>query len=266
MGKLSKVFIGIVFIAMYSCGSESPQKSELSSEQVSVNADSTTSDLSTNDTLNGNNTTPGVPTPVTSTSKKSNNTTAKTGALSRAQLDSIENEEFRKKELIRRAKLRGETLSEEDLAGAKFEKKVVANTSPKPKKTSPKKTPKPKVEPKTKPVVTTQKQAGKPGIVFEKREIPFDTITEGDKLDFQFKFTNTGNAPLEITNAKATCGCTRPSFPFLPIEPGESGFIGVSYDSRTKLGEQIPEIEVFSNAAEYPTKLFLVGFVKEKAE
>jgi hypothetical protein len=47
-----------------------------------------------------------------------------------------------------------------------------------------------------------------------------------------FKFTNTGNAPLIISGAKGSCGCTVPSYPKEPIMPGETNFIKVKYDTK----------------------------------
>lgn len=75
-------------------------------------------------------------------------------------------------------------------------------------------------------------------------------------------FSNEGNAPLVITNAKATCGCTQPSFPFVPIEAGETGFIGVRYVSVGKEGVQKPLITVTTNASKEPVTLMFNGTVK----
>jgi len=110
------------------------------------------------------------------------------------------------------------------------------------------------------------KTSGVAKINFDQMTFSFDTIVEGDIIDYKFKFVNTGTRPIEILNAKASCGCTRPSFPFLPIEPGQEGYIGVKYDSRTKSGNQTPEIEVVTNFQDDPIKLYLKGFVKEKAK
>lgn len=46
-----------------------------------------------------------------------------------------------------------------------------------------------------------------------------------------FKFTNVGDGPLVISNAKGSCGCTVPQWPREPIMPGESGYIKVKYDT-----------------------------------
>ncbi len=45
-----------------------------------------------------------------------------------------------------------------------------------------------------------------------------------------FVFTNTGDAPLVITNVQSTCGCTVPSKPTEAIMPGKTGEISVKYN------------------------------------
>ena len=45
-----------------------------------------------------------------------------------------------------------------------------------------------------------------------------------------FEFTNTGDAPLIITNVQSSCGCTVPSKPTEPIQPGKTGKIEVKYN------------------------------------
>lgn len=51
-----------------------------------------------------------------------------------------------------------------------------------------------------------------------------------------FKFKNTGDHPLIIESAKASCGCTIPNKPEAPIQPGEIGEIDVIF--RPKEGQQ----------------------------
>ena len=64
-----------------------------------------------------------------------------------------------------------------------------------------------------------------------------------------FEFTNTGNAPLIITNVLSTCGCTVPTKPDAPILPGKKGKIEVKYNMAT--GPIRKTITVESNAANY---------------
>ena len=57
-----------------------------------------------------------------------------------------------------------------------------------------------------------------PVMSFEKVEHDFGTIQRGTPQETVFTFTNTGNAPLIITNAKSSCGCTVPNPPKDPIQ------------------------------------------------
>ncbi|MEJ7611225.1 MAG: DUF1573 domain-containing protein [Ferruginibacter sp.] len=52
----------------------------------------------------------------------------------------------------------------------------------------------------------------------------FGKITDGEVIEFNYRFKNTGKTPLIITNASASCGCTVPEKPEQPIQPGETGF------------------------------------------
>lgn len=53
---------------------------------------------------------------------------------------------------------------------------------------------------------------------------------------YTFKFKNTGNLPLIIESATASCGCTVPNKPEDPILPGEVGEMDVIF--RPKEGQQ----------------------------
>ncbi len=109
-----------------------------------------------------------------------------------------------------------------------------------------------------------QRPQKKPSIEFEQIVFRFDTIQQGEKVNHQFKFKNSGNAALQITNATATCGCTQPSFPFVPIAPGESGYIGVVFDSKGKKGRQRPAVTITANTTAKKHELYLEGFVQVK--
>jgi hypothetical protein len=61
-----------------------------------------------------------------------------------------------------------------------------------------------------------------------------------------FVFTNTGDAPLIIKEAKSTCGCTVPTFSKEPIAPGKTGSIDVKYNM--SMGPIRKTITVESNA------------------
>lgn len=89
-----------------------------------------------------------------------------------------------------------------------------------------------------------------PEITFDKTEHDFGTIIEGETVEYTFRFTNTGKAPLIITNVFADCGCTVPQFPKEAIEPGKSENIQVKFNSTDKSGENRKKVTIESNAKE----------------
>lgn len=102
-----------------------------------------------------------------------------------------------------------------------------------------------------------------PKMTFEKIIYDFDVIKQGEKVQYEFKFKNTGKTPLIITNATATCGCTVPQYPTAPVKPGEEGVIKVVFDSMGKMGMQDKQVTITSNANPEAEKLHLVGEIKE---
>ena len=78
--------------------------------------------------------------------------------------------------------------------------------------------------------------AEKPEITFEETAHNFGVITEGEQVEYNFKFKNTGKADLLIVNASASCGCTVPEYPKGLIKPGETGVMKVKFDSKGKSG------------------------------
>ena len=88
-------------------------------------------------------------------------------------------------------------------------------------------------------------------IKFKTDTIDYGTIEKGSDGVRVFEFTNTGDAPLIITDVKSTCGCTIPKKPDGPIMPGETGKIEVKYDTN-RVNPIRKTITVTSNA-ETPT-------------
>jgi hypothetical protein len=124
------------------------------------------------------------------------------------------------------------------------------------------------IQDNTSPTVKKKKKYKKKvaKIEFEELIWNFGDIVEGDIIKKKFNFTNTGKAPLQIIGADASCGCARPTVPFLDIAPGESGKIGITYNSVNKDGDQEPEIIIESNTYPKYTTLKLFGKVKPKSK
>lgn len=69
-----------------------------------------------------------------------------------------------------------------------------------------------------------------PELTFDETEHDFGTIDQGTNVEHEFTFTNTGDAPLVITNATSSCGCTVPTWTKEPIAPGETGEMLVKFN------------------------------------
>lgn len=89
----------------------------------------------------------------------------------------------------------------------------------------------------------------------------FGAIPEGQIVEHTFTFTNTGEAPLIIQSATASCGCTVPSYSKEPVPVGGSGEIAVRFNSKDKKGNQAPTVTVTANTYPTITKLRLKGSV-----
>ena len=102
-----------------------------------------------------------------------------------------------------------------------------------------------------------------PVMSFEKSEHDFGTIEQGAAQETVFKFTNTGNAPLIITDAKSSCGCTVPNPPKEPIAPGESGELKVNFNGSGQ-NQVTKTITVTANTEKGSELLRIKAFVNPK--
>ena len=102
-----------------------------------------------------------------------------------------------------------------------------------------------------------------PAITFEEVKYDFGSVAQGGIVDHTFKFKNTGNAPLVISNIGVSCGCTTPEWTKAPVMPGKTGSITAHFNSTGKIGMQNKVLTIESNAASGSTTVALVGEVKE---
>lgn len=89
--------------------------------------------------------------------------------------------------------------------------------------------------------------AAVPVFEFEKDNHEFGEIVDGEVVSYTFKFKNTGNAPLVISSASASCGCTVPEFTKDPVQPGQEGAVSVSFDSKGKSGMTSKTVTLIAN-------------------
>lgn len=102
-------------------------------------------------------------------------------------------------------------------------------------------------------------------IEFKSDVIDYGTIEKGSDGIRIFEFTNTGNAPLIISNVKSTCGCTVPKKPKGPILPGETGEIEVKYDTN-RVNAIRKTITVTSNADTPTVALRIKGLIVDSSK
>lgn len=118
-------------------------------------------------------------------------------------------------------------------------------------------TPQPVAEPTTNPV---------PVIEFEDETFDAGDIWEGEKATHTFSFKNTGNAVLLIKKVKTSCGCTAAVISSKEIQPGLTGEISATFNTKRFRGKQSKTIYVTTNDPKHSTiQLKLQATVKSAA-
>ncbi|MCU0423568.1 MAG: DUF1573 domain-containing protein [Bacteroidia bacterium] len=109
----------------------------------------------------------------------------------------------------------------------------------------------------------TGQTQGKPIITFEKLDHNFGSLTDGEVVEYTFKFKNTGDADLLIVSASASCGCTVPEYPKELIKPGQDGGIKVKFDSKGKVGPFNKQVTIVCNTEPRDNLISISGEVLE---
>jgi Protein of unknown function (DUF1573) len=102
-------------------------------------------------------------------------------------------------------------------------------------------------------------------VVFNSDIFDFDTVSFGPQLIVaSFYFTNNSAYDYQIKNVTASCGCTVPSWPKAPIQPGMKGVITAKFDPANLAGEVDKTIEIFANYNKVMSKkLHIQGIIRE---
>jgi len=107
-------------------------------------------------------------------------------------------------------------------------------------------------------------QGGTAKIQFEETEHDFGKVIQGEQVGWYFNYINTGDGPLIIKRASASCGCTVPEYDKKPVAPGENGRLKVVYYSRGRSGKDFKTVSVETNADNRIVKLKLKAEVLTK--
>ncbi len=117
------------------------------------------------------------------------------------------------------------------------------------------------------PPVQTESDGSGPIMQLDTTVVDYGTIKENADPLRLVKFTNTGDEPLVITNARGSCGCTVPTWPKEPIMPGESSQIEIRY-ATNRIGPFTKKVTLTTNEGGDPRVLTVTGKVlkEEKQE
>ncbi|MFA7359888.1 MAG: DUF1573 domain-containing protein [Candidatus Kapaibacterium sp.] len=98
-----------------------------------------------------------------------------------------------------------------------------------------------------------------PKIVFKEDVHDFGNVPRGPELQYNFKFTNKGNANLIIERVQTSCGCTGATVgEKTEYKKNESGEIKVNFTTQGREGHQEKTIIIYSNDPENPQKVITV--------
>lgn len=98
--------------------------------------------------------------------------------------------------------------------------------------------------------------AAGPRAVVDKPIVDVGEVKKGEPVGHQFEIRNAGDAPLEISEVKPSCGCTVADFDRV-IAPGATGRVAVVVETGAFGGGIAKSVAVFTNDVENP-KLSLV--------
>lgn len=99
---------------------------------------------------------------------------------------------------------------------------------------------------------------------FKETKKNFGFVKKGELITISYPFTNVGNQPLLITDAKVECSCTSVDFPKQPISPNQTNTITVYFDTKSVYDRQDRTVEIISNAKNGIQKIRFKGVVLKK--
>lgn len=94
-------------------------------------------------------------------------------------------------------------------------------------------------------------------LVFSDTLHDFGNMKEGEIVEYNFEYTNTGKKDIIISEAKGSCGCTVPEFSKTPLKSGEKTSMKVTFNSQGKHGfnEKTVTITTNGNPSVYTLKI-----------
>ena len=106
--------------------------------------------------------------------------------------------------------------------------------------------------------MTDAQKAKAANMEFTDKNFDFGKLKQGQSVQHEFKFTNTGKSDLVIHKVKASCGCTATMLSNEIIAPGEEGTIKVNFNSAGKSGAQNKTVTLITNDPNHPREILWI--------
>jgi len=97
-----------------------------------------------------------------------------------------------------------------------------------------------------------------PQVSTPQREFDFGRIFHGEKVHHTFEFANSGDAPLNVSKVRTSCGCTAALVSSRLLEPDEKGEINVTFDSTRFDGDIKKKIYLYTNDPQQAITTFII--------
>lgn len=102
-------------------------------------------------------------------------------------------------------------------------------------------------------------------ILFNEQRHDFGDIQENlGEVTHNFVFRNAGNEPLVISKVRTSCGCTVPEYSEVPIAPGDTGSVKITFNPAGRPGKFSKPIYVHTNTTPERTILRIIGNVVQE--
>lgn len=115
----------------------------------------------------------------------------------------------------------------------------------------------------TQPTTQPSVEGGK--MSFDQKFMDIGQVKRGEVRNFEFPFTNIGNAPIKI-DLVSSCDCTSTKYPTREVKPGESAAIMVTFDSTEKEESETIDIDIFLTNEDPETGAPMIEMLQYKFE
>ncbi len=113
---------------------------------------------------------------------------------------------------------------------------------------------------------TPEQKSNAAGVKFDNGiQHDFGKVKAGDKLVYDFAFSNTGKSDLIIRKTQASCGCTVTAPEKKILKPGEKSNIKVTFDTTGKSGKDMKTVTVITNDPKQQTLYLTINAEIEAA-